>query len=285
MKRKKLQVSFVFAVLFLAFLIIMDYPFLARMVNERNQAEIAVAYEEKIATKDETEKEQLLDEARLYNDSLASGTGKALEDMLGEEMSGNKGDKEYESLLNINEDGIMGRIEIPKIDVDLLIYHGTSEEVLQKGAGHLQGSSLPVGGESTHTCISAHRGLVGKEMFTNLDQIEKGDLFFIHVLGETLCYRVNKISVVLPDEVKDLEIKRGKDLATLITCTPYGINSHRLYVQGYRVPYTEEIKEEAQEAITDVQNRWINWWWAVVSIVLLIVMIILIWRYNLSSKN
>lgn len=280
MKRKKLQVSFVSAVLFLAFLIIMDYPFLARIVNERNQAEIAIAYEEKIASKDETEKEQLLEEARLYNDSLASGTDKALEDMLGKEVSGNKSDKEYENLLNIGEDEIMGRIEIPKIDVDLMIYHGTSEEVLQKGAGHLQGSSLPVGGESTHTCISAHRGLVGKEMFTNLDQIEKGDLFFIHVLGETLCYRVNKIAVVLPAEVEDLEIERGKDLATLITCTPYGINSHRLYVQGYRVPYTQEIKEEAQKTGSGVQNWWMNWWWIVLSIVLIVAMTVLIWRYN-----
>ena len=182
--------------------------------------------------------------------------------------------------MNIGEDEIMGRIEIPKIDVDLMIYHGTSEEVLQKGAGHLQGSSLPVGGESTHTCISAHRGLVGKEMFTNLDQIEKGDLFFIHVLGETLCYRVNKIAVVLPAEVEDLEIERGKDLATLITCTPYGINSHRLYVQGYRVPYTQEIKEEAQKTGSGVQNWWMNWWWIVLSIVLIVAMTVLIWRYN-----
>ena len=190
--------------------------------------------------------------------------------------------EEYESLLNTDGAGTMGRIEIPKIRVDILIRHGTSEEVLQKGAGHLEGSSLPVGGESTHVCLSAHRGLTDKEFFTNLDELEEGDLFFLHILGETLCYRVGDIRTILPEETDRLTIRTGEDLVTLITCTPYGINTHRLCVEGYRIPYTEEVKEEAQSQADSfrIQIFLQDYGWIFVTLLLLVTLGIMLWRYN-----
>lgn len=284
MKKKKFFVSLISTLLFLIFLSIMDYPFLARMFNERNQGAVVVDYEETLGKRSDPEKERMLEEARKYNSSLASGLGNALEETLKKNPEEQQADQIYQGLLSDQADGVIGRIEIPKLAVNLLIYHGTEEEVLQKGAGHLQGSSLPVGGESTHSCISAHRGLVDKKMFTDLDQMEVGDLFLIHVLGETLAYRVREIQTVLPDDVEDLAIQRGKDLVTLITCTPYGINTHRIYVHGERIPYTEEVEAEVnaeqEESKSWWESWWENWWWAVFSLLLLILLIALLWRYN-----
>lgn len=134
----------------------------------------------------------------------------------------------------------LGLVEIPKIKVSISIYGDTSEKKLQKGAGHLEGSSIPVGGKSTHALISAHRGLVQKKMFTNLDQMEKGDLFLLHILDDTLCYLVRDIRVVKPHQVESLQIQKGEDLVTFITCTPYGLNTHRLLVEGERYSYKKE---------------------------------------------
>ena len=141
----------------------------------------------------------------------------------------------------------MGSVEIPKIGVNLPVYHGTSEEVLSVGAGHVQESSLPIGGTSTRTIITGHRGLPNSKLFTRLDEMEKGDLFYLHTMGEILAYQVREIQVIKPEKVDVLKIKEGEDLATLITCTPYGINSHRLLVTGERIPYVEQEYEEIQE--------------------------------------
>lgn len=226
-------------------------------------------------------------EAAVYNEQLATGLLQGIRENWEETTQEEDGEENfhdtYESLLNSAGDGIMGMIEIPKLKLNLPIYHGTSEEVLQKGAGHLEGSSLPVGGENTHTCISAHRGLADRKMFTNLDEMEVGDIFILRTAGEDLYYQVFKIQTVLPDEVDPLAIQKGEDLATLITCTPYGINTHRLYVQGKRVEPTPEVQEQIQQ---DEQHiRWQDWWWVPVSILLILVMALLLWRYNRKPRK
>ncbi len=282
-RNRKGRISLIFTILFLLFLTIMDYPFLARLYNSRVQGEVVLLYEEHSQSLEEQEQEKLRQEAATYNEQLASGLVQGIrenwEEKVQEEKNGEEGFHEvYESLLNSAGDGIMGMVEIPKLQVNLPVYHGTSEEVLQKGAGHLEGSSLPVGGENTHTCISAHRGLADRKMFTNLDEMEVGDIFILHTAGEDLYYQVFKIQTVLPDEVESLAIQRGQDLATLITCTPYGINTHRLYVQGKRVEPTPEVQEQVQQAEQSI--RWQDWWWVPVSIALILMMALLLWRYN-----
>ena len=151
------------------------------------------------------------------------------------------------SCLNLAGDGMMGYVQIPKINVKIPVFHTTDEEVLLTAAGHLEGSSLPVGGEGTHAVISAHRGLPSAALFTDLDRLEEGDCFLLYILDDVLCYRVDQISVVEPEDTSALAAEDGKDLVTLLTCTPYGVNSHRLLVRGYRVPY-EEVEDEAVAA-------------------------------------
>jgi len=155
-------------------------------------------------------------------------------------------DSTYESLLNLNGDGMMGYVEIPVIDVKIPIYHYTTDESLEKGAGHLFGSSLPVGGESTHAILSAHRGLPSAKLFTDLNLVEEGDIFYLHILNQTLAYEVDQIQTVLPDQTESLAIEEGKDYVTLVTCTPYAVNTHRLLVRGHRT--TVEAAKEAQKS-------------------------------------
>ena len=163
--------------------------------------------------------------------------------------------------LNIAGDEMMGTVEIPKINIELPIYHTTDETVLERAAGHLEGSSLPVGGESTHAVISAHRGLPSASLFTDLDQLEEGDHFLLHVLDDTLAYEVDKISVVEPEETQDLAVEEGEDLVTLLTCTPYGVNSHRLLVRGHRVPYEPEAIADEQPPLfgTSLHTNYLLW--------------------------
>ena len=284
---RKRRISLIFTLLFLLFLLIMDYPFLARLYNNRVQGAVVLSYEEHTESLEEQEQEEMRQEATVYNEQLATGLLQGIRENWEETTQEEDGEENfhdtYESLLNSAGDGIMGMIEIPKLKVNLPIYHGTSEEVLQKGAGHLEGSSLPVGGENTHTCISAHRGLADRKMFTNLDEMKVGDIFILRTAGEDLYYQVFKIQTVLPDEVDPLDIQKGEDLATLITCTPYGINTHRLYVQGKRVEPTPEVQEQIQQ---DEQNiRWQDWWWGPVSILLILVMALLLWRYNRKPRK
>ncbi len=169
-------------------------------------------------------------------------------------------DTEYMSSLNIKEDGMMGYISIPKIGERIPIYHTVEEEVLQKAAGHIQGSSLPVGGESTHAAIVAHRGLPGASLFTDIDQLENGDQFYLYILDEILAYEVDQSLTVMPDDTKSLNVELGQDYVTLVTCTPYGINSHRLLVRGHRVPYEEE-KEiiQADNVVHSIHVNYTAW--------------------------
>lgn len=273
MKKSRWKTSILFALSFCLFLGIMDYPFIARIINSKTQGSVAMGYQQDMERAEDEKKEQERIKAQAYNDSLTCGTGR-------KSVGAGEEDPEYQNALNLHGDGAMGMIEIPKIHVNLMIYHGTEEEVLQRGVGHLEGSSLPIGGESTHACISAHRGLVGKKMFTDLDELEEGDIFLIHVLDEILCYRVGKTYVVKPYEVDSLDIRQGEDLLTLITCTPYGINTHRLLVEGYRIPYTEEVTTEIEEKEAELNFR--DWWWIGLSVILLVMMLVLLVRYNIK---
>ena len=245
MKQKILTILAI--LVFLAGISLLAYPAVSNLLYEKEQEELMEHYDSIVGenlTADEQAEE--LQECREYNRGLLQG-GVLLTDPF--DMSQlDPSAMPYAGLLNVDQEGGMAYLRIPAIDVELMIYHGTEEEVLQKGVGHLQGSSLPVGGTGTHCVLSAHTGLNDKKLFTDLDQLENGDIFYIHVLGEILAYQVDQIRVVLPEETEDLKINAREDYVTLVTCTPYGINTHRLLVRGTRVPYEEE-REQSDETL------------------------------------
>ena len=221
------------------------YPTVSKYVNTLHGTSVVSDYQQQISHTTEDQENQMLEDARAYNKRLISSYGvESASDPFAPGIK--KENQEYESLLNLRGDGMMGYIEIPKIKALLPIYHGTSEEVLQSGVGHMEDTSLPVGGESTHAVLSGHRGLTTARLFTDLDQMEEGDVFYIKVLHETLAYQVDQILTVLPSETEALQVTAGADQVTLVTCTPYMINTHRLLVRGERIPY-EEAVEVAEE--------------------------------------
>ncbi len=205
---------------------LLAYPTVSNWWNTVHTSRAIAQYNEMVDAIDAAEIQEMLDAARAYNRDLVTNSQRFTPS---EEDSAR-----YNSLLDISGTGIMGYVEIPKINVDLPIYHGTGDSILQVAVGHIEGSSLPVGGEDTHVAISGHCGLPSAKLFTKLDTLEEGDLFSVNVLGETLSYEVDQISVVLPDDFSPLEFEDGQDQVTLITCTPYGVNSHRLMVRGSR---------------------------------------------------
>lgn len=221
--------------LFILGLLVLLYPTISNKWNEERNKKLMVTYDESIAQVDTKDIDKALLEASEYNKTLI---GTVVPDAFAYEEANKPNDK-YEQLLNLTGSGYMCSVEIPVIDVKLPVYHYTTEEVLEKGAGHLPGSSLPVGGESTHSVLSAHRGLPSAKLFTDLDRVSEGDVFYIHVLNDTLAYEVGLIKVIEPTDTKDLAIEEGKDYVTLFTCTPYAVNSHRLLVRGHRIPYDE----------------------------------------------
>ncbi|MDY2960397.1 MAG: class C sortase [Hornefia sp.] len=216
-------------------LLVLLYPTLSNFVNEIHLRNTIKNYSQEVKSTNDEEISADIKAANDYNTDLIN---ESVPESFAKRM-GVKNDKEYESLLDVDGSGVMAYIDVPSIGVSLPIYHYTTTEILKNGAGHLFGSSLPVGGRNTHTVITAHRGLPSAKMFTDLDQLEKGDKFFIKVLGKTLAYQVDHIKTVKPDETKELGIVKGEDYTTLITCTPYGSNTHRLLVRGHRVPYVE----------------------------------------------
>ena len=233
------------AVLFLAGLSLLLYPLVANQWNSYRQSHLISDYEHTVSgleTFGQVDYTEELQKARAYNEALLPSI---LPDSFAVAEAAGEPDAVYMSCLNLAGDGMMGVIEIPKIHVNIPIYHTTEETVLEKAAGHLEGSSLPVGGENTHAVIAAHRGLPSAALFTDLDKLEEGDHFLLHILDDTLCYEVDKIVIVEPEDTKDLAVENGEDLVTLLTCTPYGVNSQRLLVRGHRVPYEpEEIRDE-----------------------------------------
>lgn len=220
---------------------------------EKQQNNLAEYYAKAVREQPEEELSLQWEECYAYNRDLLDG-GVLLTDPFDESQM-DPTTMPYAGLLNLQGDGAMGVIEIPGITGNLIIYHGTGEDVLQKGVGHLQGSSLPVGGTGSHSVLSAHSGLPDKELFTNLDQMEIGDVFYIHVIDDVLAYQVDQINIVLPHETAPLMINAEEDYVTLVTCTPYGINSHRLLVRGARISYDEAKKLEAQQK-SPLINTW-----------------------------
>lgn len=236
--------SVIIIFIMLAGLGVLAYPTISNYLSEKNGSYAIATYEEAVANEDEQAIQAAWDEAVRYNESLSGqpvhdpfleGTGMAMQD-------------NYHEVLKLND--TMGYVEIPKISVNLPIYHGTADEVLQKGVGHLEGSSIPVGGEGTHSVLTGHTGLTHAKIFTDLTELEKDDLFYVHVLNQTLAYRVDQIKVIEPENTDDLRRVDGMDYCTLLTCTPYAVNSHRLLVRGVRTEYIPEEKE----AITPVSS-------------------------------
>lgn len=229
--KKKLS-NIILVLIFLTGVSLLVYPTFSDWWNSMHQSRAIAAYVDQVNTLDDAQYETMLEQARAYNETLV---GKEDRYNLSEAET-----EEYNSLLDVTGTGIMGYVVIPKINVRLPIYHGTDPAVLEIAIGHIAGSSLPVGGESTHCVLSGHRGLPSAKLFTDIDQLEVGDQFMLEVLGDTLTYEVDQINVVLPDELEDIEIEEGQDLCTLVTCTPYGVNTHRLLVRGHRVETKEE---------------------------------------------
>ena len=212
---------------------LMAYPSVSDWWNSFHQTRAIASYSDAVAVMDNTDYEKLWNDAGVYNQTLAE---KANPFFITEEDQ-----RLYEECLNISGTGVMGYIDIPEIKCTLPIYHGTSDAVLQVAVGHVEGSSLPVGGEGSHCVLSGHRGLPSARLFTDLDQLVAGDLFKLQILDETLTYEVDQIHIVLPNELDNLTIEKGKDYCTLVTCTPYGVNSHRLLVRGHRVANEESV--------------------------------------------
>ena len=227
--------KWVLRIVFVSGFLLLCYPLVGNYVQRQHQERAVADYQTGVDTGSEEERQAEISKANEYNDMLFQSHGAIVDNLDTSILS----EESYQSLLDVSGTGVMGSIEIPKIDVDLPIYHGTSDEVLDLGVGHLEGSSLPIGGESTKSILTGHRGLPGSSLFTRLDEMEEGDLFFLDVMGETLAYKVCDIITILPEDVESLEIEAGTDKVSLITCTPYGINTHRLVVTGERVPYEE----------------------------------------------
>ena len=253
MKRKLSGI--LFGLLFLIGFGILIYPTVADQWNTYRQSRLISSYEKNIEEMEPEDFTAQWEKAQALNGTLTKNS--IYGDVFGqdeEEMQ----DSEYWQVLNVGGDGVMGYLSIPKINLKVSIYHGTGDEVLQTGVGHLNGTGLPIGGESTHSVLAAHRGLPSARLFTDIDQMKKGDKFYLHVLDETLAYQVDQIlDMVDKDDMETLEnalqIEEGKDYVTLFTCTPYGVNSHRLLVRGTRVPYTGE--EDIEETPVDTMLR------------------------------
>lgn len=225
---RKRKINALLLLILIVGLSLLLYPPISNWWNSMRQSRVMVSYADAISRIDNDTYKQILEDARSYNKYVSSKGGGGWSFTDAEQA-------EYDSLLNVDGTGVMGYIEIRKINCTLPIYHGTSDGVLQIAIGHNEGTSLPVGGESSHCVLSGHRGLPSARLFTDLDQMGVGDTFIINTLDEVLTYEVDQVHIVLPHEISELRIEPGKDLCTLLTCTPYGINSHRLLVRGHRI--------------------------------------------------
>ena len=253
MKKKVLIISLA-ALLFLLALGLILYPLIANRYNQRHQSEIHTAYQEQVAQADKTDILAAREKAIAYNETLVSGV-QSDDAFSNEALTG--ASENYGTLLNLTGNGIMGYVEIPNIAVTLPIYHGTDADTLEIGIGHLLGTSLPVGGENTHTVLTAHSGMANQKMFSDLDLIKEGDVFYLEILDEILAYQVDAINIVLPHDTTHLGISTGEDYCTLVTCTPFGVNTHRLLVRGTRIPYEEAEQITAEIAVEEaVTSTW-----------------------------
>lgn len=252
MKRKLAVCGIV--LIFLAGIGVLSYPLVSSVINNYVSRSSVEEYTKKVAQLPDQKTGELIEEAKKYNNSLSNNL--ILTDPFDQEAFQKIG-ADYQKVLNINDDGLIGYIDIPKINVYLPIYHGTDSKVLAKGAGHLQNTSLPVGGESTHSVISAHSAYPCETFFDYLTDMQVGDEFYIHILDRTLKYQVDQIEVILPEEVNSLRIVKGEDLVTLLTCTPYSVNTHRLLVRGKRVEYDDTKYAETGVSLASFDNGYI----------------------------
>ena len=252
------------------------YPIISNYVNQKYASQIHTAYQEVMEQADDSELLKAKELADAYNRTLVPGA--SMVDAYSQEGL-LAASADYDSQLNLAGNGIMGYVEIPKISVNLPIYHGTENDSLERGIGHLLGSSLPVGGENTHAILSGHSGMASQKMFTDLEQLAAGDVFYLHILNETLAYQVVEINTVLPYDTSLLGVTPGEDLCTLVTCTPYGVNTHRLLVRGSRIPYeeaellAEEVAEEEPVKSTWEQKYIEGLLWGVAAVLLLLLLI------------
>ena len=282
---KKKAGNLVICIIFLAGLSLLLYPFVANQWNNYRQKQLISNYEQVVSDKEAAEGidyDAERKKAEDYNEALLPCV---LPDSFAlAESSGV--DPVYMNTLNIAGDEMMGSVEIPKINIKIPIYHTTEEDVLNKGAGHLEGSSLPVGGANTHAVISAHRGLPSASLFTDLDQMKVGDHFLLHVLDETLCYEVDKISVVKPEDTTALAVEDGQDLVTLLTCTPYGVNTERLLVRGHRVPYVEEEVKEEKTVLSgsSLHTNYLLWVFVGLSVTALFILVLYLKETKLKRR-
>lgn len=258
MKRRYIRIV-IAGIIFLLALLLTLYPVISNLYNQEHQSLIKTEYEEVVAQTDTEEFESIRKLAVAYNKAItpgAAGEAYSQEAILA-------ASEDYENQLNLSGSGIMGYVKIPKIHVELPIYHGTGSDSLERGTGHLLGSSLPVGGESVHTIITGHSGMASKKMFTDLEQLEIGDVFYLHVLDAVLAYQVYFKEPVVPHDSSRLGIIQGKDLCTLITCYPTGVNTHRLLVQGERIPYeqAQEVQAVTVSGEAEVESHWEDQYW------------------------
>ena len=224
------------------------YPLIANYVNTKYQSVVRTNYEKQVEQTNDSEIEAVFAAAKFYNDNL--------QPVRFNREQVQAASLDYDTLLNLDGSGIMGYIEIPKLRLNLPIYHGTGETVLEEGVGHLVGSSLPVGGDGCHSVLTGHSGVAGNKLFSDIDKLSVGDVFYLRILNQTLAYEVTDINKVLPHETELLAPVAGADLCTLVTCTPYGVNTHRLLVRGSRIPYEEAVEIEEKTEDLPVKSTW-----------------------------
>lgn len=278
-KKKGKLAPVLFGLLFLIGFGILAYPTISNQWNTYRQSQLISSYNNKVEEMTPEDFSEEWQKAKAFNSNIQQNN--LYGDVFGED-DGDLKNTDYWKVLNVAEDGVMGYLSIPKINIKLAIYHGTADDVLQTGVGHLNGTKLPIGGESTHSVLAAHRGLPSAKLFTDIDQLEAGDKFYIHVLDEVLAYQVDQILPMVDKDdhetlQKALQIEEGKDQVTLFTCTPYGVNSHRLLVRGTRVPYNGEEDASAQ-TVTDtmlhtIQNYYMLYLILGIAITILIILI------------
>ena len=283
-KKKSSKIVNIFiALVFLVGAGIFTYPTISDLWNQYRNALLVSKYNSSVENLSNDQYDKLWQDAEEYN---AEHPTNVIVDAFSEEddyvLS-----HPYDEVLDPNGDGLMGSIEIPKLDVVLAIYHGLGKDVLEKGVGHVEGTSLPIGGESTHAVLAGHRGLPSAKIFTDLDQMEEGDIFLIHVLDKTLAYKVDQIKTVLPEETSELDTIPGEDHVTLVTCTPYGVNSHRLLVRGIRTEYVEEETEEepTMQKLAKIDPVKIMLVGLAVLIILIIIIYLVVRRKSRKKKN
>lgn len=246
---------------------LLSYPFISNYMFEKSAGSTIKSYEKQTKTYDQKQKEQAFREAEEYNKDLIKSVVQLTDPFKVKKSNGET--LIYNNILNIDHSGVMGYLEIPSISVNLPIYHGTDAEILERGVGHLAASSIPVGGKSTHSVLTGHTGLSSAKLFTDLTEMKKEDLFFIHVLDRTLAYKVDQISVVRPEDTRKLQIVKGKDYVTLVTCTPYGVNDHRLLVRGVRTKYVKKQRSSIRPRNQD--SQWMRTYKKAIAIGLMIV--------------